>query len=318
MGERLGHLGMDIGLGLWTMRSTAAFPAAFPQLYADLVDDARLAEALGFHSLWVAEHHFWYDGWCPAPLVAAAAALAATSTLRVGTGIHLLPLYDPARAFAEVDWLHRLSGGRFDHGVGIGYRAAEYDGFGHSRRVRGRRMDAALEHFAREASGAPIWVGGMAEPAVARAARFGHNLLLPSTLRLDQTARAIELARVEAAKAGREPGRFAVMKYTWVTDGGDEDLADAIEVQKRFTREYTGAWFPLKGRPGFESPDLLDAQARRSIETGFFGPADAVVDALRGYEELGVDLVVLHLAGDGRRGARHETMRRIAERVMGA
>src|ERR1700712_2111487 len=138
---------MQVGLGLWTMRSTAAFPAAFEQLYADLVSDAQLAEQLGFHSLWVAEHHFSPDGWCPAPLVAAAAVLGATTTLRVGSGIHLLPLYEPRRAFAEVDWLHRLSGGRFDHGIGIGYRAAEYDGYGLSRKARGRRLGVAPERF---------------------------------------------------------------------------------------------------------------------------------------------------------------------------
>lgn len=307
---------MDVGLGLWTMRSTAAFPASFPRLYADLVTDARLAEALGFHSLWVAEHHFWYDGWCPAPLVAAASVLAATTTLRVGSGIHLLPLYDPASAFAEVDWLHRLSDGRFDHGVGIGYRAAEYDGFGLSRKLRGSRMDAALEHFAAAGAAAPIWVGGMAEPALKRAARFGLNLLLPSTLRLDQTARAIELARAEAAAVGRDPGRIAVMKYTWVTDGSEADLVDAVEVQRRFTREYTGAWFPLKGRPGFESRELLDAQGRRSIETGFFGPPSEVATQLKAYEALGVDLLVLHLVGDGRRASRHEQMERIARTLL--
>ena len=46
-------------------------------LYQLLQQDASLAEALGFHSLWLAEHHFWYDGWCPAPVAAAAAVLGA-------------------------------------------------------------------------------------------------------------------------------------------------------------------------------------------------------------------------------------------------
>jgi alkanesulfonate monooxygenase SsuD/methylene tetrahydromethanopterin reductase-like flavin-dependent oxidoreductase (luciferase family) len=302
---------MDVGLGLWTMRSTAAFPGAHPQLYADLVTDAQLAEELGFHSLWVAEHHFSCDGWCPAPLVAAASVLAATTTLRVGSGVHLLPLYEPERAFAEVDWLHRLSGGRFDHGVGIGYRAAEYDGYGLSRKVRGRRMDAALEHFAAAGSAAPIWVGGMAEPAVKRAARFGLNLLLPSTLRLDQTARAIDTAREAAAVVGREPGRFAVMKYTWATDGTEADRLAAIEVHRAFTREYTAAWFP-----GIDSPEKVEAQLDRAIETGLFGSVEAIAAELRELEALGVDLVVLHLVGDGRRPERHAAMRRIAAELL--
>jgi alkanesulfonate monooxygenase SsuD/methylene tetrahydromethanopterin reductase-like flavin-dependent oxidoreductase (luciferase family) len=283
---------VDIGLGLWTMRSTTADPAPFGQLYADLIADARLAEQLGFHSLWVAEHHFSPDGWCPAPLVAAAAVLGATTTLRVGTGIHLLPLYDPARALAEVEWLTRMSGGRFEHGVGIGYRAAEYDGYGLSRRVRGKRMDAALEHFA--GSPAPIWVGGMAEPAIERAARFGLNLLLPSTLRLDQVAGVIE----------RATGRVAVMKYAWPTDD-----PDAIEVHKRFTREYTAAWFP-----GVDTPEKVEAQLDRAIQTGFFG--GDLAERVREYEALGVDLVVLHLVGDGRHPRRHDAMRAIAEALL--
>jgi alkanesulfonate monooxygenase SsuD/methylene tetrahydromethanopterin reductase-like flavin-dependent oxidoreductase (luciferase family) len=307
---------MDVGVGLWTMRSTAAFPASFAGLYADLVDDARAAEALGFHSLWLAEHHFWYDGWCPAPLVAAGAVLAATERLHVGTGIHLLPLYEPRRAAAEVTWLQRLSGGRFEHGVGLGYRAAEYDGFGLSRRARGRRMDSALDALAEAGTGVPVWVGGMAPAALARAGRRGLNLMLPSTLRHDQVATAIEHFRREAADAGREPGRIGVMKYAWVTDGSEADRARAVAVNALFTREYTGAWFPLKGRPGFESPELLEAQTRRAVDTGLFGPADAVVAELDAYRELGVELVVLHLAGDGRRAARHEAMTRIADRVI--
>jgi alkanesulfonate monooxygenase SsuD/methylene tetrahydromethanopterin reductase-like flavin-dependent oxidoreductase (luciferase family) len=292
---------MDVGLGLWTMRATPEFPAAFPQLYADLVTDARLAEQLGFHSLWVAEHHFSPDGWCPAPLVAAAAVLGATATLRVGSGIHLLPLYEPERALAEVDWLHRLSGGRFDHGVGIGYRAAEYDGYGLSRKVRGRRMDAALEHF--RDSPAPIWVGGMAEPAIKRAARFGHNLLLPSTLTLAQAERAIELAR--------QAGRIAVMKYAWATDGTEADRQQAIDVHKAFTRDYTAAWFP-----GIDSAEEVEAQLDRAVATGLFGSAQQIAAELGEYAALGVDLVVLHLVGDGRRPERHDAMRRIAAELL--
>jgi alkanesulfonate monooxygenase SsuD/methylene tetrahydromethanopterin reductase-like flavin-dependent oxidoreductase (luciferase family) len=317
VGERLGVVAMDVGLGLWTMRSTAAFPAAFAQLHADLLADARVAESLGFHSLWLAEHHFWYDGWCPSPLVAAGAVLAATGRLHVGTGVHLLPLYDPERAAAEVAWLDRLSGGRFEHGVGLGYRAAEYDGFGLSRRVRGRRMDAALDRLEQAVSGVPAWVGGMAEPALARAGRRGLNLMLPSTLRLDQTAAAIELFRREAAAAGREPGRIGIMKYAWVSDDA-ADLARAAEVNVLFTREYTGAWFPLRGRPGFDAPELLDQQSRRTVETGLFGAPADVVAKLEAYRELGVDLVVLHLVGDGRRGARRDVMARIAADVMPA
>src|SRR6202012_3074116 len=250
---------MDVGVGLWTMRATARYPAGWPRLYAELRSDARFAESLGFHSLWVAEHHFWYDGWTPSPLAAAATALAATSTLHVGTGIHLLPLYEPDQSVAQLGWLSRLSGGRLEHGVGLGYRATEYDGYGISRRGRGKRMDAALDHLVGLGDDAPrVWVGGFAGPAVSRAGRLGLGLMLPSTLKMAQMHSIIEEARGAAEAAGKTV-RIGVMKYAWATDGSDREREWARRMLGTFTREYSGSWFPLKGRPGFEVPELLEA-----------------------------------------------------------
>ena len=83
-----------IGLGLWTMRSTAFHPRNRPAAYAAFVDDAVLTERLGFHSIWTAEHRHWYDGWAPAPLHAQASAIAATSRLRFGHAVMLLAQHD--------------------------------------------------------------------------------------------------------------------------------------------------------------------------------------------------------------------------------
>jgi alkanesulfonate monooxygenase SsuD/methylene tetrahydromethanopterin reductase-like flavin-dependent oxidoreductase (luciferase family) len=309
---------MRIGLGLWTMRSMAAFPAAWPELYRQLRADARLAESLGFDSLWIAEHHFWYDGWTPSPLVAAASALAATSTLHVGSGIHLLPLYERDHVVAQLSALHRLSGGRFEHGVGLGYRAAEYDGYGVSRRIRGKRMDAALERLAELADSAPpAWVGGFATAAVQRAGRLGLGVMLPSTLTTVQLRAAIAEAREAAAEAGRSI-RIGVMKYTWATDGSREERDWAVGMLGSFTREYSGAWFPLKGRPGFESPELLEGQMRRAAETALIGPPAQLVDELGGLAAAGAELCVLHLVGDGRLPQRHDVMARISTGVLPA
>src|SRR6187455_2283302 len=89
---------VEIGVGPWSLQSTAAVPAGWPSLYAGLQAEAAFVESAGFDSFWLAEHHFWYDGWCPEPVVAAAAALGATTRLRVGTALHVLPLRDPVRA----------------------------------------------------------------------------------------------------------------------------------------------------------------------------------------------------------------------------
>jgi alkanesulfonate monooxygenase SsuD/methylene tetrahydromethanopterin reductase-like flavin-dependent oxidoreductase (luciferase family) len=307
---------MDVGVGLWTMRATAAAPAAPVAMYRNLREDAVLAEELGYHSLWIAEHHFWYDGWCPSPLVAAASALSVTSRLRVGTGIHLVGLREPDELASELAWLQRLGGGRLEHGVGLGYRAAEYDGFGLSRRVRGRRMDAALDRFASLPEPIPrVWVGGMARPAIERAARRGLGLMLPSTLSAPQLTDAIAFARETAAAVGRAPA-IGVMKYTWPTDGSEQERRRALGALDEWTREYAGAWFPLKGRPGFHSPELLDAQMRRSADTALVGHPREIAEELERFAAAGVEMCVLHLLGDGRLAGHRDAMRRLAEQAL--
>ena len=86
---------IDVGVGLWNMRSTAAQAGEHAGRVQRAATGRPAAEALGFHSLWLAEHHFWYDGWCPAPLTAAAAVLGATSPgWAPELAIHMLSLWD--------------------------------------------------------------------------------------------------------------------------------------------------------------------------------------------------------------------------------
>jgi alkanesulfonate monooxygenase SsuD/methylene tetrahydromethanopterin reductase-like flavin-dependent oxidoreductase (luciferase family) len=308
---------MDVGVGLWSMRSTAGAPASLPVLYRELRDDARLAEQLGLHSLWLSEHHFWYDGWCPALLVAGASALAATSTLHVGTGVFLLPLHQTERLVAAGLTLERLAPGRFELGVGIGYREPEIDGLGISRRARGARVEESLDAFAGafSAGGPSIWIGGIAERSLRRAADRGLSLFLPSSMRLGQLREVIERARVAAAEAGRPLGRIGVLKNAWVTELEPEArrMQDAIASN---IREYAGSWWELQGKLGFEVPELLDRQMARSVETALVGSAEEVASSLRELAGIGVDLVVLHVSSDFTRPAYRENMRRIAADVL--
>jgi probable F420-dependent oxidoreductase len=118
-------------------------PFATPEYLATL---AAAAEERGFHSLWVAEHVVLFDdyasrypyaqdGKIPAggengifePFTSLAFLAAHSSTIRLGTGICLVPQRNPvytAKEVAAVDW---LSGGRFEFGVGIGWLAEEYE-----------------------------------------------------------------------------------------------------------------------------------------------------------------------------------------------
>jgi alkanesulfonate monooxygenase SsuD/methylene tetrahydromethanopterin reductase-like flavin-dependent oxidoreductase (luciferase family) len=299
------------------MRSTAAAPASAPVLHRELQEDARLAEELGFHSLWLSEHHFWYDGWCPSLLVAGAAALGATARLHVGTGVLLLPLHEPERIAAAGLALERLAPGRFELGMGLGYREPELDAFGVSRTQRGRRADRALDLLADAwADGGPrIWLGGIAERSLRRAAERGLSLFLPSSMRLDQLREVIARAREAAAEAGVALGRVGVLKNAWVTDGSAEERRMRAAIGEA-SREYGGSWWLLRGQLGFDAPELLAEQVDRAAETALVGPPEAVAAGIRELEEAGVDLVALHVAADFTRPAYRDAMRRIAADVL--
>lgn len=311
---------MDVGVGLWCMRSTAYAPASPATLYRELVDDALLAQELGLHSLWLSEHHGWYDGWCPSLLVAAGAVLGATADLHVGTGVFLLPLHDPARVAAAGHALHDLAPGRTELGIGLGYRDAEFDAIGISRTHRGRRADAALDLLIGEwADGGPrIWVGGISDHALNRAADRGLSLFLPSSMRPDRLREVIERAREATAARGTTIERIGVIKDAWITDGTAVRERSARAGIGHHVREYGGAWWLLQGRLGFDVPELLDRQVQRSEDAAWVGPPEAIAADLRGLEELGVDLVVLQVANDFTRGGHRQNMTRIATEVVPA
>lgn len=106
------------------------FHASEAQFYQQLLEETDLADALGFHGVWFAEHHFFhYGGHLPSVPVIGAAVAQRTKRLRIGSGIVLLPLQDPIRVAEEFALLDCLSGGRLDFGIGRGFQKAEYDAF---------------------------------------------------------------------------------------------------------------------------------------------------------------------------------------------
>lgn len=118
-------------------------PAAEPDI---LAATAQAAETCGFHSLWAPEHvvlidqyaskyPYSPDGRLPMPTtqidildpyVALTYAAALTKKIRLGTGISLIPERSPVVTAKEIASLDKLSGGRFDLGVGIGWLAEEF------------------------------------------------------------------------------------------------------------------------------------------------------------------------------------------------
>jgi alkanesulfonate monooxygenase SsuD/methylene tetrahydromethanopterin reductase-like flavin-dependent oxidoreductase (luciferase family) len=313
---------IEVGVGVWTMRSTAARPVSAQSLYGALERDARFVEELGFHSLWLAEHHFWYDGWCPATVTAAAAVLGATTRLRAGTGVHLLPVWELDTARSTAETAMRLSGGRLELGVGLGYRDEEFDGYAISRRTRGSRLDRALDvlqqRWAVLEPRPAIMVGGFSEAALQRAGRRGLGLFLPFSLDLDKVRAMIVRYHEIAASNGQSPGKVAMLKYAWATDGSAREREHAVAMIAASAREYSGAWFPLRGRPGFESPELLAKQLRLATDNALIGRPEEIALGVASLATVGVDLVVLQVTRDDVMVDHRANMADLADAVLSA
>lgn len=289
-----------LGVGLWTMQSTAAAPSNQTAGYRRFAEDCQLVEELGLHSVWTAEHRAWYDGWCPALIQAEAFAAARTSRLRFGNAMMLLPQHDPVALAGSISTLDRLTGGRLELGFGLGHRDAEFDALGVRRDRRGRLMDEALETMAeiwaaeadsglsRTPAGPPVWIGGMSPAAVARAASRGHGLMLPQTLRPARLLAIAESYRSQAAS----PGPLGAMRDVWIEP--DPGRAATFRARlKAHYREEVGSWWLLKGKVGFEQPAMLEPQLRRILDSALIGPSEEIAAGLNAMFAAGMQLLIV-------------------------
>lgn len=114
------------------------------QFVSELCEQAELADQLGFHSFWIAEHHFHEYGLIPRPALMLAALAKCTKKIRLGSAVAVLPFDNPLRTAEDFALVDVLSDGRLDFGVGSGYLQHEFDGFNLNVEERRERFDEAL------------------------------------------------------------------------------------------------------------------------------------------------------------------------------
>ncbi len=128
-------------------------PRTSAEFYDELLEQAEAADALGFDSFWIAEHHFHEYGGIPRPPVWMAAAAERTRRIRLGSAVVVLPFDNPLRTAEDYAMVDILSGGRLNLGVGSGYLKHEFAGFGLDPEQRRERFDEALDVVLRALSG---------------------------------------------------------------------------------------------------------------------------------------------------------------------
>jgi alkanesulfonate monooxygenase SsuD/methylene tetrahydromethanopterin reductase-like flavin-dependent oxidoreductase (luciferase family) len=260
----------QVNFGLWyDLRNPAPWAVPFERLYAQILDQVVEAERLGFDSIWLTEHHFCDDGYTPSPLVIAGAMGARTRRMRLGTNLMVLPLHDPVRVAEDAATLSLLTGGRFDLGVGSGYRALEFGEFGRELRHRPSLVEEGIALIRRAWAGEPLdfhgkrfvhgevrvtptpehtpklYLGAMAQRAIDRAARIADGFLSTGGIGHD-----VYLDRL--ARNGRQPGDGVIVAGHWAIISDDPEREAATV-----------------------GPHVL-YQANQYIEWGAFGPPESV------------------------------------------
>jgi alkanesulfonate monooxygenase SsuD/methylene tetrahydromethanopterin reductase-like flavin-dependent oxidoreductase (luciferase family) len=128
----------------------------FEEIYRNLLEEAELAERLGYHGVLLAEHHFTNYCAIPNPLMLAAALGQRTGRLRIGTAVVVLPLHNPVRLAEDIAQADQLTGGRLEVGFGRGYSAYEFTPLGLDLRDSAAAVAEALDVLDRLWSGPDV------------------------------------------------------------------------------------------------------------------------------------------------------------------
>ena len=232
--------------------------------YKGFIDYVVEAERLGYHSVFLVEHHFTGQGQVSASMTLLAYLAAKTSRIRLGTAVVVLPWHNPVLIAEQAATLDLLSGGRFDFGVGKGYRKPEFSGFCIPMAEGAERFDEAMEiirkawtsegrfshHGKRwhyddivvepepiQRPHPPLWLAAGSEASIRRAAREGYNLLLDQIALTDQIIERVAMFREECGKIGRayDPAMVAVARALQMFHR-EEDRAAALETRARVVK----------------------------------------------------------------------------------
>jgi alkanesulfonate monooxygenase SsuD/methylene tetrahydromethanopterin reductase-like flavin-dependent oxidoreductase (luciferase family) len=294
---------MKFGIA-YHFRNPAGWKRRGPDLYARLLDHVQEIESLGYDSVWITEHHFVEDGYTPSVLPVAAAIASRTTRIRIGTWVLLLPLHNPLRVAEDALTVDQFADGRFELGVGLGYRVEEFRAFGIPREERGARMTEGLQVLTYALSGEQfsfdgrfyqyqdvkvtpgpsrgplkLYCAARSPAAATRAARFACHLMPaggPDVYRAYAT---------ELRTRGLDPNDFDVAGHIqWFVSPDPERAWAQLEPHALYQQNLYNSWFD-------EAADLPEDKMESGgmesqLHSGIVGTAEVVADRL--VEELSI------------------------------
>jgi alkanesulfonate monooxygenase SsuD/methylene tetrahydromethanopterin reductase-like flavin-dependent oxidoreductase (luciferase family) len=312
--------------------------------FRDFIDYNVEAEALGFHSSFVVEHHFTGYGQVSATLNLLTWLGARTRHLRLGTAVMVLPWHNPVLLAEQAATLDLLSGGRLDFGVGKGYRYNEFKGFCVKMDEADGRFEEAFDIILKawtadepfshngkywrfdeivvepptaQKPHPPIWMGAGSERSIRRVAALGYNLLLGQYASPTDVAWNIGIyrAEVEAHSRAFDPMQVAVTRAFFVCDNpADREAA----MQRRLANRVRQ--LKLATRPDgtvHGGPDRADGDPQVVNEaSAIYGDPDHIAERLDALRRAGAGYVLINGGGSGGGARGRDSLRRFAREVM--
>lgn len=230
------------------------------------VEQAVVSEQAGFNTTWFAEHHFNNYSLVPSPLMMVAHCAGVTSAIRLGTGVCVLPLYQPQRLLSEIGFADVVSNGRLELGVGSGYQQFEFERFGvdvnEAPAVFSEYLEILLkglnqkvfEHQGQyetipptaisvktvQKPTPPIWIAAGSARSMSRAYRQGHNLFVTA---FHNGLETVSMLRDSIAKAAASEAknvadaRISLLRCCYASDDAAEinSYLDNARFQRRLS-----------------------------------------------------------------------------------
>ena len=307
------------------------------QGFRDYLDYAVEAEALGFQSSFLVEHHF--TGWnqVSATLMLQTALAMRTTRLRLGSAVIVLPWHNPVLLAEQAATLDQISNGRLDFGIGKGYRHSEFHGFAIAPEEADARFEESVEVMTRAFTSRtrfshrgrfwqfddivvepppaqrphpPFWVAAASEASIRRAAVRGFNLILDQYASPEQHGKRIALYRAECAAHGFHGKEIAVARQLYVANTkaeADDALARAAKYTQRTVEVSRTPGVAVAGSHVLGYAGTDGATEAHTL----YGTPDDIVRRLEELRRAGAEYLLLTAVTGGA-----EQLRRFARDVM--
>ena len=313
----------------------------------EFVDHVCEAEELGYHGIALVEHHFMGTGQISSSLSLLAYLAARTQRIRLGTGVVVLPWHNPVLLAEQIATIDQLSNGRFDFGMGKGYRPNEFAGFRMTPAEAAARYEETYAFLKRawmtrepfnhrgefwsfdnvvidppvvQKPHPPMWVGAASHDSIIRAAREGNNLLLDQISTVDVIAARIATYRAAVEQAGRtfDPASIGVTRALHLVKN-DAEWREAHEMRAKLLAH-------LRAQSGKadapQKADTLKTFSDSSLtidEAALIGYPHEVAERITKLKDAGVEYILLadiSTSKDSLRTFAHEVMPLFSDRPV--